>query len=473
MHLKIWHKLALILIICSLLSLAIGLGLSHHHFKQSFIDYLQQQENKRLDLLSKDLLQAYQKAGSWEFIRANKRLWTYYLRSIGNINRMSPPTHGRPPPHRHFRPKLLSRKISLLDQNKGLLVGTKLRQSDAMLLPITVEGKTIAYLQSKKLNRITERLDVIFEEKQNQAFKINALVAIIISIMIALLVSHYVKKRINILNWMANKLTSGNYQNRIDINPPDELGQLGLDLNQLAKTLEKNRQSQQQWIADISHELRTPVTILKGELEALDDEVRPMNKSAIQSLSADVERLNKLISDLYQLSQADIGSLKYEKTRFDFNGLISEISESFSTRFKKYHLGFKVKNQLPAQFAISADRQRCYQLLGNLLENSCRYTKQGGTVQIHVKTTNNELMIEVEDSAPAVAEHQMSLLFERLYRVESSRSRNNGGAGLGLSIAKQIVQAHQGSINAEHSVLGGLKIICRLPLEHRWKYESE
>jgi len=186
------------------------------------------------------------------------------------------------------------------------------------------------------------------------------LLSIFLSVVVALIVSFYFRKRINTLTKIAKDLTSGQYQHRIDIKHKDELGQLGIDFNTLAETLQKNQQSQQQWIADISHELRTPVAILKGEIEALEDGIRPLNKKAIQSLKQDIERLNKLIEDLYQLSIADMGALKYTKDKFIFDDLLREIIDSFSVRFKKHNLLLQLDNSVSKELLFYGDLQRLF-----------------------------------------------------------------------------------------------------------------
>jgi two-component system, OmpR family, sensor histidine kinase BaeS len=468
MKFKIWHKLALLLISITTLTVVIGIGLSQYSFKSGFIDYLHQQEQRRLDILANTLLSAYKENGSWEFIRANNRLWFFYLR----------PRHGRfmqgrGAMHMNNRQPLrnagsfgFNRKfppLALLDVNKELIVGLQPPQKKAQYLPIKINDQIIAYLISERFSRITDRLDKMFASKLNDAFLINTLVSFILSVMVALLVSFYFRKRIKSLTQIAKNLTSGQYQHRLEVKQKDELGQLGLDFNILAETLQKNQQSQQQWIADISHELRTPVAILKGELEALDDGIRPLDKSAIKSLKFDVERLRKLIDDLYQLSIADMGALKYIKDDFIFNDLIGEIEDGFAARFDKQNLSFHIDNHLSGQLLFNGDKQRLYQLLSNLLENSLRYTDADGKVVLSCHTDNNDIIIKVEDSAPGISAEKISHIFNRLYRLENSRNRSNGGAGLGLAIAKQIIIAHQGDISAQSSKLGGILLTCRLP----------
>ena len=478
MNLKIWHKLAMLLLATTSLTIVISIGLSQQSFKKGFQDYLQRQEQRRLEVLSENLIEAYETNGNWDFLRGNHRLWISFLRSSGEHfgpgkgRFKSEPFNERTylipevKQQRDFRPQRgwgRASRFTLLDSNKQHIVGKQPIADNAELNPLKHAGEVIAFIAREKRQRNFDRLDNMFEAQQNQAFIINTLVALIVSVIVALLASIYFRKRINVLTQIAQQLTSGQYEQRIEINQKDELGQLGSDFNTLAKTLQKNQQSQQQWIADISHELRTPVAILKGELEALDDGIRPMDKKAIQSLQQEIERLSKLIDDLYQLSISDMGALKYEKSKFDIKELSLEVYESFKHRFEQQSLSLNLSIPEAQSIQYHGDRQRLYQLLSNLLENSLRYTDSGGNVWIKLLNNAEDITLIIEDSAPGIDEDKLSQIFDRLFRLDSSRNRSKGGAGLGLAIAKQIVLAHQGDISANTSDYGGVKIVCKLP----------
>jgi two-component system sensor histidine kinase BaeS len=263
------------------------------------------------------------------------------------------------------------------------------------------------------------------------------------------------------LTKIATQLSSGNYQYRAKLKQKDELGQLAIDLNHLGKTLQQNQTSRQQWIADISHELRTPLSILRGELEAIEDGIRPMNKTSIQSLVAEVKRLGKLVEDLYQLSLSDLGALNYVKEPLDLYELIQNVATFFTQRFNEHNIdiSFHIDNQAAMIFG---DEKRFFQLFSNLFENTVRYTDAGGQLEIYCSCENNQIRVKLEDSKPAVSDEQLTRLFDRLYRVEASRNRASGGAGLGLSIVKAVADAHNATIISSHSSLGGLAVTLEI-----------
>lgn len=262
-----------------------------------------------------------------------------------------------------------------------------------------------------------------------------------------------------------HRMAMGDYSARAPTAGADELARLAVDLNRLADTLARNDRSRRDLLADISHELRTPLSILRGEIEAMEDGVRPLTQDAIASLRVEISQLSKLIDDLYELSLSDVGALTYAFAPVDMTERVATSVAAFGDWFDAK--GIALSLHLPDDtLVINGDLHRVTQLLGNLLENSLRYTDGGGAVRVYLSATATQLRLEIEDSAPGVPDDALPRLFERLFRVEASRSRRSGGAGLGLTLCKHIVEAHGGQITARHSPLGGLALTITLP-RHR------
>jgi two-component system sensor histidine kinase BaeS len=232
----------------------------------------------------------------------------------------------------------------------------------------------------------------------------------------------------------------------------------------MAESLEQSHRSQRQWVADIAHELRTPLSILNGELQAAEDGVRAWNSDMRVSLQAEVDRLKGLVNDLRDLSLSDAGGMGYEWSDIDLVRIINDTLESFATRTSDSQL--TVEKNIPAdELRLHGDSRRLQQLIANLLENSCRYTSAGGHIRVTCDATD-KIRLTIEDTAPAVPDSTLPNLFDRLYRVDGSRNRARGGSGLGLAICKSIVKAHDGRIHAERSPLGGLAIKVVFPRDH-------
>jgi two-component system sensor histidine kinase BaeS len=209
--------------------------------------------------------------------------------------------------------------------------------------------------------------------------------------------------------------------------------------------------------------LRTPLAVLRGELEALQDGVRAPTPESLQSLQDEVAALSRLIDDLYELALADVGAQAYQMSELVLVDVVAAAAQSFKGRLAERQL--QLQYDVPAYpLRLSGDRLRLIQLCNNLLENSLRYTDAGGQLQLELRRQGQEALMSLQDSAPGVSAEFLPHLFERFYRPEASRSRAHGGAGLGLALCRSIVEAHGGSITAQPSALGGLHIQVRLPL---------
>jgi two-component system sensor histidine kinase BaeS len=236
---------------------------------------------------------------------------------------------------------------------------------------------------------------------------------------------------------------------------------LSRDFNHLAVTLEQSREARRKWGADIAHELRTPLSILRGEIQAMQDGVRATTPQALDSLQTECARLGGLIEDLYHLSLADAGALDYRFEVLDLDEIVADAIDAHKDACAAK--GLELTSDVQPHAIVDGDARRLSQLLDNLLTNSQRYTDAPGRIRVAITSDAKFARLIVDDTAPGVPPSALPQLFDRLFRVESSRSRAVGGAGLGLSIAKAIVEAHHGRIVAEASPLGGLRIVVELP----------
>jgi two-component system sensor histidine kinase BaeS len=309
------------------------------------------------------------------------------------------------------------------------------------------------------------RLPNLSDAQQRHALYFAAIAILVVAAIAAATFARLLAAPIRELAQGTHALAAGRYDARITLAQRDELGRLADDFNTLAQTLERNREARKQWVADISHELRTPIAILRAELEALEDGVRTLDANAVSSLSAEVARLATLVDDLYELARSDAGALTYTKQSLDLGSLLEETVAAFRDRYAAAGLSLEL---IPGESAtLLADGDRLHQLCSNLLENSLRYTDRDGQVRVALATSQGRVRVTVEDSAPGVPHEALSRLFDRLYRVDPSRSRDTGAAGLGLAICASIVKAHDGTISARHSPLGGVAIDVELPLQER------
>lgn len=233
---------------------------------------------------------------------------------------------------------------------------------------------------------------------------------------------------------------------------------------QKARMMTELMEQKNQMLAEVTHDLRTPLAMVKMQLEAMQDGVLQPDEKSYDTLQRRITTLNTMVGDIYQLSVADSGALRLDKKAFDLATLAQHMAESFDSLMQQKQLTLGFDDASDGMALVYADEERITQVLTNLLKNSYRYTDAGGQVCIRVKVVDNTVLLEVADSAPAVTEEELAKLFERLYRAQSTRGGSKAGSGLGLWISQSIIEAHQGKIRAALSELGGLSITIALPL---------
>lgn len=419
-------------------------------FERGFIDYIKRGNEQRVTQLRDALAEQYQQHGDWLFLRNNERLVFKMLHSMDQNNDIDNNMQG-------WRVRLW-----VLDTGKRKLFGAPGPiPNEGTWQPIQVQNQTVGWIVASPVERLTRNADISFDQQQQRTswliVALSTLLAVIVTWLTARGLLAPVKRLVNGMH----SLASGDFSTRVTASSHDELGRLAQDFNQLASTLEKNEQSRRAFMADVSHELRTPLAVLRGELEALQDGVRKPNAHSLHSLQSEVTTLTKLVDDLHQLTLSDRGALAYRKASVDVVQLLHIAIAAFHERFQKKQI--TLTTDLPAQAGVFGDPDRLSQLFNNLLENSLRYTDEQGQLTITLVQRHKHWAIIWQDSAPGVTDEQLTLIFERFYRAESSRNRASGGSGLGLAICNNIVEAHSGRLYAEHSPLGGMMITLELP----------
>lgn len=464
-RLGITFKLFLaILLSCALIALAVT-GAMSVSFNRGFLGYLNQQEAERLDILQPRLAKAYAAHGSWDFLRDSPRTWFELLGPrVAGTARESEAAAGERRGGAQPDADLtgLNLRVSLLDEQRRLVMGSFRIGPAASFRAIAVGGKTVGWLALLPFQEVTAGAGRRFIQQQLEAGWWIAAAAIALAALAAGLLSRMVLAPVKRIARATHRLALGDYATRVPSGSRDELGALAQDFNQLALTLGKNESLRRDFMSDVSHELRTPLAVLRGELDAVEDGIRPLTLGAVASLQAEVATLGKLVDDLYELSLSDLGALNYRMAQVDVAALLRSALDGFGPRFAAQRI--EVALDAPAAAICLADPDRLRQLFVNLFENTLRYTDAGGRCMVQLKIAGRALRIDFSDSAPGVPDDKLALIFERFYRADPSRSRASGGAGLGLAISRNIVEAHQGSIAAAPSPLGGLRLTVTLPL---------
>lgn len=468
---KFFSKILFAQVVAVVLALLIVTVITRVSLNRGFKNFLEMQEANVLQNLVPALAEFHDSRGSWNFLRKNPQSWQRILR-LSRSPQGDPAQGGKRPPRGMERPPpawqrstdrgMLRERLFLLDENKARIAGAELDKDVTVLLePIESNGRIVGWIGFVPMGKVLPPEAQRFLGGQIRITAISLLLALVVAAALAFLLARNLSRPVRQLGDTVRKLSEGEYHASTGIDSRDEIGSLAGHVDQLAATLEKNRTARQRWMADIAHELRTPVAILKGEVEALADGVRQADERMSQSLREEIDHLSTLVDDLQTLALSDAGALNVIKEPVDLDGLVRQCVTAFEERLSAR--GIKVEMVADETVILTADQRRLRQLLHNLLENCSRYVAQDGVVRVCVEKQEGRAVLTLEDSGPGLDDGHLSRLFDRFYRVEPSRSRSSGGTGLGLSICRNIVEAHDGRIDATHSPLGGLRITVTLP----------
>jgi two-component system sensor histidine kinase BaeS len=376
----------------------------------------------------------------------------------------APPVPPAPPIEADVDQLGLHERVTLLDAEGRYLAGRMSHSEATAQRPIEAGGQTIGYLAVARVLRPSDALAAAFLGELKSSLWAIVAASVALSALAAVLLAAHFRRPIQKLAAGARDLAEGRFDTRLAAGRSDELGALAHSFNQLAERLGAMEESRRQWVADTSHELRTPLAVLRAQLEAIEDGVRPADPAALAGMLRQVLALNKLIDQLYALARADVGALDCQRVPLDLWALARDAADSFADRLQGAALALDI-GPAPPSAQVLADPDRLRQVFANLFENALRYTAAGGRVAMHARVQDGQIAIDVEDSAPGVPDQALDHLAERFYRVDASRSRAQGGAGLGLALCQRILAAHGARIDFGHSPLGGLRATVVFPLE--------
>lgn len=358
----------------------------------------------------------------------------------------------------------LSSRLSLYDAKHQFILGEP-SEDPVSYRPVIVNNKVVGYLGLKPVLDQDDALSINFFSNQKRYLVLIYILTLISSLVAALLLATYFKKPIQRLLNATRELTKGNYQHQVIVNRNDELGDLSNEINQLAIILDQHETSRRQWVADTSHELKTPLAVLQAQIEAMQDGIRKPTPEHFASMLRQVTSLKKLTQDLADLAQAEAQQLKCYFAEVDPWSMVVQEVENFKPKFEQAELSVEVQGD-GAKLQLDIDRFK--QIMVNLLGNSIRYTEAGGKVHIHTVQDAQSWTIYVDDSPFGLTDEQLEKLGERFYRVDDSRTRSTGGTGLGLALSGKIAQALGGELTFDHSPLGGLR--CKLTFPKQTKH---
>ncbi len=289
------------------------------------------------------------------------------------------------------------------------------------------------------------------------------LIAAAIAVLLTFFLSRRILAPIKALTIATRRLGQGDFSQRVDIKDKGEIGDLARTFNSMAGDLERAEQLQRNMVADVAHELRTPLSNIRGYLEAVRDGVLSPDADVVLSLNEEAALLSRLVDDLQELSLAESGQLNLIRQPEDITALIQRtVAVTGATAATR---GVSVSVDSPVGLPpVNIDSNRIGQVLRNLLENAVAHTPRGGTVTVTARQQDSWIEVGVGDTGEGIPPEEVAHIFERFYRVDKSRARATGGSGLGLTIAKRLVEAHGGRIEARSEVGRGSHFTFTVPV---------
>jgi signal transduction histidine kinase len=261
----------------------------------------------------------------------------------------------------------------------------------------------------------------------------------------------------------ARKMETGDYSQRVHTTSRDEVGQLAQAFNRMSAELDQLERLRRDLVANVSHELKTPISALRAHLENLLDGVERPDPETLQVMLAQSERLGRLVDQLLDLSRLESGDVPLHREAVALAPLVSQVLSEIEVA--RAGRGVELRGSVPRDLpAVYADRERIHQVLFNLLDNAVRFTPEGGYVTVTAEPRNGSVDVHVADTGPGIAPEHLPRLFERFYRADPGRAQKDGGTGIGLAIARSVVEAHGGRIWADSQPGEGSVFTFELPV---------
>jgi len=289
---------------------------------------------------------------------------------------------------------------------------------------------------------------------------ISFILGVFLVIVAILLVRRFINPLADVI-YAARQVADGDLKTRIPMKGPQDLRSLSESFNEMAASLERSDRERRAMLADIAHELRTPLSVIRGRLEGIVDGIYSENGSQVSMALEQTYVLERLVEDLRLLTLAETGQLAFDKKYVNMVALIDRVLEMLSAEAEEKNVSFSFTEKSGNLYA-HVDPQRFEQVISNLIGNAIRYVPNGGKIWVTAEEADNSLRITVNDNGTGVPDEDLPFIFDRFWRKEKSRSRASGGTGLGLAIAKQLIEAQEGKIEARNLPEGGLQVVVEL-----------
>lgn len=420
--------------------------------QSTFQNYLEQYNVGFMDRMKAKLELYYAETGSWENVQ--ELYFSNNTSLIGRGNGMMRGMMGS-----GMTMALSNADLILLDK-EGIVIadtsGTRIGENGSGLTGkkqnVIIDGESQGTLVLYQ--KAWQNLEKEFLRSANLAVMISSMIASVIAVLFAFWMAKKITTPLKSLVKGAKRTAKGGKWENVSIPTKDEFHELGIAFNDMADKLAKNEEVRQTLVADVAHELRTPLSILQGKLESIQEGAIEPSEDVVLELTDEVYRLNRLVSDLQQLSLAEAGQLPLNLKPVQIKDVIERVCSNLRwiADEKNINLTF---DRIPDLCLLELDSDRITQVMVNLIGNALRHAPEAGIVEVSVQEEEDAVYLNVSDNGSGIPEDVLPFIFDRFYKNNRSRSRSSGGTGLGLSIAKGFVEAHGGTITVESEVNKG------------------
>ncbi|MBA1333667.1 MAG: Two-component system sensor histidine kinase [Firmicutes bacterium] len=424
---------------------------------ESFYEYMKKNQEDRYSKIVDSLAEYYRQYGSWDKLYISS-IARSAMGSVANI--------------RVFDEKGIVIYQSAMGHPQGMMnrrwmgrrwTGEGEDDYSTARLPIEVDGMKVGEVEIGYFGpTVLLSQDIDFKKKVNSILIVSVFLAMALATVASWIFSRKLTKPIIEIINTTSDMSRGNLKKRVTgVEGKDELGELAKSVNRLGEWVENLEDLRIQMTSDVAHELRTPLTIVLSHIEAIKDGIWEATPERLQVCYDEILRLSSLVKDIEKLSGFEKGSLKLEIEEFNLALVAGEVRDNFKILFDEK--GVELIADIEEDLVLKGDKGKIKQALINLLSNALKFTDKGGTVKLEAAKKGNDIVIVVEDNGRGILQEDLPFIFERFYRGEKSRNRATGGAGIGLSITKAIIEVHHGTIEVKSEEGKGSRFEMRLP----------
>jgi signal transduction histidine kinase len=445
---KLTHKLTLAFLLVSLLAIGLAALVVQNVTSSQFNNYLLEQQREQFLRVAAEY---YAENGNWRGVEI----------PLQAAQLLPPPSQPGQIP--------LPQPFALTGRDGRVIIpGGGFERGQIILpnvlgrgTPIEVDGETVGYLLTTGAPPAQRTIEAQYLERVNLSLLAAALGGVVLALVLGLFVARTLTRPLRELTGATRALARGDLQQQVTVHADDEIGELAQSFNQMSADLARAQQARKQMTADIAHDLRNPLTVLGGYLESLTDGTLKPTPERFSVMQAEVAHLQRLVDDLRTLSLADAGELRLQKKPARVVDLLERVAESY--RYQAEAQGIRLEVQAQADLTeVDLDPARMEQVLGNLVSNALRYTPEGGEIQLNGRQAAGRVIFEVVDNGSGISPEIIPHIFERSFRGDSSRSGDE--SGLGLAIAKSIVESHSGEIGVKSESGNGCRFWIAMPV---------